>query len=242
VLTADDGERVVLVHGSLRGPEDCWRKQLPLAKRWRLLLPARPAPAPGSDLDVVDYERDAGLLAPILDAPAHLVGHSSGALVVLYMAAMRPAGVKSLTLIEPVAFAAARDVESVERLVRDLFAARLNSGDDVADLRRFVNLLGIAYTVPDSLDDATRRSLELGRKERLAWDDELPFEAIAAARIPSLVVSGAHSVAFEAICDAVAKAIGATRVQIPGKRHSVPQVGDALNAVLERFWHRSGLP
>jgi pimeloyl-ACP methyl ester carboxylesterase len=191
---------------------------------------------------VADYERDAEQLAPILDEPAHLVGHSSGALVALYMAAMRPAGVKSLTLIEPVAFAAARDVESVVQLVRDLFAARLNSGDDVADLRRFVDLLGIAYTVPDSLDDATRRSLELGRKERLAWDDELPFEAIAAARIPSLVVSGAHSPAFEAICDAVAKAIGATRAHIPGKGHSIPQVGEALNAVLERFWLRSRLP
>jgi pimeloyl-ACP methyl ester carboxylesterase len=233
-------DRVVLVHGSLRGPEDCWRKQLPLAKRWHVLLPARPTIAINTGLDVVDYERDAALLLPTLDEPAHLAGHSAGGLVALLMAAMRPAAVKSLTLIEPVAFSAASDVECVARLVRDLFAAQVNSGDDVADLRRFVDLLGIAYDVPDSLDEATQRSLALGRKERLAWGDELPFEAVRAARIPSLVISGAHSQAFEAICDAVATAIGAARAQIPGKGHSVPQCGDALNAMLEDFWLRSG--
>jgi pimeloyl-ACP methyl ester carboxylesterase len=201
-------------------------------------LPARPTLVGNPGCDAVDYERDADLLAPILDEPAHLVGHSSGGLVALFMAAARPAAVKSLTLIEPVAFAAARENEFVVSLIRELLALQANHRDEVADLRRFVDLLGIAYAVPDSLDEETRRSLELGRRERLAWNVELPFRAVAAARIPSLVVSGAHSEAFEAICDGVAKAIGAERAQVPGKGHSVPQVGDALNDVLERFWLR----
>ena len=51
----------------------------------------------------------------------------------------------------------------------------------------------------------------------------------------SLVVSGAHSAAFDAVCDVLERRLPAERAALPGAGHSVPRLGEPFNAALERF-------
>ena len=50
-----------------------------------------------------------------------------------------------------------------------------------------------------------------------------------------LVISGGHSPAFEAVCDALAEGVGAERAMIPGRGHTVPSTGEPYNERLEAF-------
>jgi pimeloyl-ACP methyl ester carboxylesterase len=69
------GPTVILVHGGGAGGAANFQQQKPLAEHWRLLLPDRPGhgrtPAYGRE----DFEKDAPLIADLLDNGAHLVGH-----------------------------------------------------------------------------------------------------------------------------------------------------------------------
>ena len=58
--------------------------------------------------------------------------------------------------------------------------------------------------------------------------------AIAAAGVPSLVLSGEHDPALEAACDAVAEQLGAQRDRLPGAEHAVQRAPE-FNRRLERF-------
>ena len=51
-------------------------------------------------------------VAGLIDAPVHVIGHSSGAVIALRLALERPELVQSLVLIEPVLFAAARAAQA----------------------------------------------------------------------------------------------------------------------------------
>lgn len=64
-------------------------------------------PARDPARDIHDQATEAAL-GHLPDAPAHLIGHSFGATVALRLALEHPGRVASLTLIEPVLFAAAR--------------------------------------------------------------------------------------------------------------------------------------
>ena len=68
------GPRVVLVHGSVTGPET-WSRQPPLAERWTLELVTRPGFWPLEPVERVDFEADAPLVAEQLEGGAHLVAH-----------------------------------------------------------------------------------------------------------------------------------------------------------------------
>ena len=92
-------ERLVLVHGSVVGPEATWRGQRPLP--------------PGPPVERVDFEIDAGFVADQIEPGDHLVGHSYGGVVCLLSAARRPQALGSLTVIEPPATRVALDVPAV---------------------------------------------------------------------------------------------------------------------------------
>ncbi len=87
------GPPVVLVHGSVVGAERTWQHQLPLAERWTLVLANRPGFAASPALERGDFEAEAPLFAELLGDGAHLVGHSYGAVIALYAAALRPQAV-----------------------------------------------------------------------------------------------------------------------------------------------------
>jgi hypothetical protein len=75
--------------------------------------------------------------------------------------------------------------------------------------------------------------------ERGPWEAEPPLDELAAAPWPKLVVSGAHSEAFDAVCDVLEERLGAERAILPGAGHSVPRLGEPFNALLEAFVYRA---
>jgi hypothetical protein len=50
-----------------------------------------------------------------------------------------------------------------------------------------------------------------------------------------LVISGNHSPAFEAVCDALAARLNAQRAYVCGAGHATPETGDAFNETLKAF-------
>jgi len=80
-----------------------------------------------------------------------------------------------------------------------------------------------------------RRGAEALLVERLPSEARIPLAALAAAPFPALVVSGGHSAAFDAVCDAIAARLGAERAVLPGAGHSVQRLGGPFNERLEAF-------
>jgi lipase len=167
------------------------------------------------------------------DGPIDLFGHSFGATVALRIALERPDLVRSLMLVEPVLFAAAKadpafapfraEHETVARLLADgqteaaaaLFHAGWGTGEPFAALperqRTYIaaRIHHIAAQNPVLLDDAAGL-LRPGRLEAL--------------RVPVLMVEGGDS---PAIIDAVQRSLivrmpHATRLIVPGAGHMVP--------------------
>jgi pimeloyl-ACP methyl ester carboxylesterase len=184
----------------------------------------------------VDFAADAPLVAQLLGSGVHLVGHSYGGVVSLLAAARRPEAVRSLTVIEPPAFAVARGDPAA-----DAFVARatelLERGPDEpgAFLRGFLSLVGSSIVPPDPLTPELERGARLSMVERGPWEAEIPLDALAAAPFPKLVVSGAHNAAFDAVCDVLERRLRAERAVIPGAGHSVQRTGAPFNERLERF-------
>ena len=105
----DGPERAIAIHCTL-GHAGSWRGVgQALADRLNLHAYDLPSHGKSGDFDVTGDLHEA-CTAPgraALAAPAHAIGHSFGATVALRLAVERPQAVRSLTLIEPVFFAAA---------------------------------------------------------------------------------------------------------------------------------------
>lgn len=101
----------------------------------------RSAPFPKGQ-DVHDAATNA--LRPLFDRPMHLIGHSFGATLALRLALEAPDRALSLTLIEPVFFAAAPDgaVKRAHRATEAEFFAIYETGDHPAAAREFNRLWG----------------------------------------------------------------------------------------------------
>src|SRR3954452_2357440 len=100
------GTPVVLVHGSLALGVEEWDAQRPLADEgFRLLVLDRRGYGQSPAAEGEDFVRDGDDIAALMDGGAHLVGHSYGGLGVMFAAARRPDATRSLTLLEPAAFA-----------------------------------------------------------------------------------------------------------------------------------------
>ena len=100
------GEPVVFIHGALMG--DTYRPLLaePVMKTYRFIGYHRRgydgSSPPGGALSVAGHAADCLALLRKLDAlPAHVVGHSSGAVIALQLALDAPEAVRSLALLEP---------------------------------------------------------------------------------------------------------------------------------------------
>jgi pimeloyl-ACP methyl ester carboxylesterase len=76
---------------------------------------------------------------------------------------------------------------------------------------------------PDELPDWLERGARHAMEERRSWEADIPLDALASAPFPTLVISGDHSPAFEAVCDVLAERVGAERAVIPGRGHSDPR-------------------
>src|SRR5919201_2252596 len=218
-----DGPRVVLVHGSVGNGASTWSAQRPLAERFTLVIPDRPGSPPNPPVDRVDFEEQAPLVAELLGDGADLVGHSYGGVISLYAAGLRPDAVRSLTVIEPPAFGLARGHPEVDRLVDAL--AELWSDDGPVDpaifLSEFSSLV-IGRPVPPGreLSPALEQGVRTLMVERPPVEADPPLEELAQAPFPKLIVSGAHSAAFDRVCDVLTQRLRAERVVLPGQAHN----------------------
>ncbi len=163
---------------------------------------------------------------------AHVVGFSLGGLVALLAAAARPDRVKSLLLIEPGAMSLARGHAAVEELIAAMepaYSAALSASEE-----EFLALLDKAWGGSGDLSKlqltpAYRKGIRATMLEGRPWTVAVPSEVVKAAPWPKLVVSGGWNPAFEAMSDAVARAIGAERAVITESGHRVQGTGQPFN-------------
>lgn len=229
----------MLVHGSVVNAELTWSAQRPLAEQFEIVAPNRRGFPPGPDVEQVDFEDEAIWLEPFVEPGTHLVGHSYGGVIALLAAARHPELLRSLTVIEPPAFGVARGIPAV-----DEFIARIEehwtSGprDPAAFLRGFLSLVG-SSTPPGNFTPELLQGARTLMVERSPVEAVIPFEELAPAPFPKLVVSGGHSTAFEALCDVLEERLGAERAVLPGAGHSVQRLGAPFNELLASFVERA---
>jgi pimeloyl-ACP methyl ester carboxylesterase len=251
-----DGPRAVLVHGSMSFGELAFSEQRRLGERWRIeLLDRRGFGASPERSDRVDFEEDARDLAALLREPAHLVGHSYGGIVCLLAAALRPEAVRSLTVIEPPAFAVARGNPAVEAVIAGIerhYAAGQALTEE-AFLDGFLRAWGFEQLPPRKLAPRARRGVRSSMTERFPWEAEVPLDRLAAAGIPVLAARGGWDeaeagardragAAFAAVCDALAARLHAAEAVFPGAAHQPQLLGGPFNDRLEAFWRAASEP
>jgi len=256
--------RVLLVHGSVVNGEATWAAQRPLAERFELVVPNRRGFPPGPDVASVDYEDEAEWLVQFLRpggadmsesqssmstppgesdlgssaAGAHLVGHSYGGVIALFAAARFQELVRSLTVIEPPCLRVAAGDPIVDDFIESSDALwEAGPHDPETFLRSFLNAVGSSE--PREVSPALLQGARTLMVERYPWRAEIPLEELKRTTFPKLVVSGAHSHAFDAVCDVLERELGAERAALPGAGHAVQFVGEPFNALLAEFVERA---
>jgi pimeloyl-ACP methyl ester carboxylesterase len=235
VRVSGAGEPLLLVHGGVNR-DQTWSPQATLAERWRLVVPARRGYPPSPPTERQDYEADARDIAALLAVePAHCAGFSYGGVGLAVAAAADPSRLLSLTLIEPPLFAVAADRPEVREFMA--LAAAYTGDDPVAReqaRKEFEAVARIRFPGDPEQERAFVEARRLAPGLRPPGEAQPDLAAIAAAGVPSLVVSGDHHPAIEAVCDALSDQLRAERVKLRGRGHAVQHV-PGFNGALERF-------
>lgn len=229
----------MFVHGSVVNADLTWSAQKPLAARFEIVAPNRRGFPPGPDVERVDFEDEAVWLEPFLEPGAHLVGHSYGGVIGLLAAARRPELVHSLTVIEPPAFGVARGIPAADEFTARIEELWTNGPRDPGEfLRGFLALVG-SSSPPGAFTPELLHGARTLMVERSPAEAVIPFDELARAPFPKLVVSGGHSAAFEAVCDVLEERLDAERAVLPGAGHSVQRLGAPFNELLATFAERA---
>ena len=145
-----------------------------------------------------------------------------------------------LPWLEPPAFGVAPEDPAVAELLGQLAPLWPPDLEPEPFLRAFVERIGSGpYSAPSPLPPEIESSVRALMAERGPWEAEIPFAELAACPFPKLVFSGAHSAAFDAVCDVLEKRLGAERAVLPGAGHSIPRA-PGFNEHLEEFLRRTG--
>ena len=231
-------ERIVFVHGSVGNAEMAWAAQRPLEERFECVFLTRSGYPPRPALARIDFEEQADELAAVLREGDHLVGHSYGGVVSLLAAARRPV-LRSLTVSEPPAFGVARGQPAVEEFLAKIERFRAGNPTPSEYLAFFLPLVGSAIKLPDPLPPALEQGARAALAERPPQEAVIPLELLVATEFPKLVVAGAHSIAFDAVCDRLERELGAELAILPGFGHPVARHPE-FNRVLADFVARAG--
>ena len=232
------GSPVVLVHGSLATGADEWEAQRTLGDEgFLLIVPDRRGYGESPPTEGEDFVRDGDDVAALMGDGAHLVGHSYGGLGAMRAAAKRPEVTLSLTLLEPPVFDMAEHDPAGRGLVREVKSLWEKDLPDEEWLVRFLEAVGTdPETLPPEVLSEAAPLVSLVRHSRPPWEADLPVGHLASARFPKLVVSGAHSEAFDAMCDDLAEAIGASRAVVEGAGHEIQFAAPPINETLLGLW------
>lgn len=253
VLSQGRGQPVILLHSTASSSAQ-WRTLAErLAGRYHVLAPdfhgcgaSTPWAGDGA-FWLADEAAIVHALMEQLDEPVHLVGHSYGGAVALQVARRRGDDLRSLTLIEPVAFHLLADGDAADRAalaeiaaVADAMQRALACGDYQGGLARFVdywNGSGSWARIPT----AKRRRLA-GALAKVTLDFHATihdprrlrdFERLSA---PTLLLQGsATTTPAQRICERLALALPwAHTHEIDGAGHMAPLTHpDAVNALIE---------
>ena len=216
-----------------------WNAQKPLADRFEIVAPNRRGFPPGPDVERVDFEDEAVWLEPFLLPGTHLVGHSYGGVISLFAAARHPELLRSLTVIEPPAFGAARGIPAADEFMARVEEHWTNGPRDPGEfLQGFLALVGSSIPPGDFNPELLQGARTL-MVERPPSEAVIPFDELAGTPFPKLVVSGGHSAAFDAVCDVLEERLGAERAVLPGAGHSVQRLGEPFNELLASFVERA---
>lgn len=197
----------------------------------------------------VDYHTHVTRLAArMIDRPLDLIGHSFGATVALRIAVGAPQAIRSLTLIEPVLFAAAPPAIRAQEAARDAAMAQaLAEGRDAEAAGAFVNRWGAQgwdrLPAPARATMARQIRLVAANHAALSLDahDILRPGGLEGVDAPVMIIAGTDSPAVvAAIGEALAGRLpDVGRAEVPGAGHMLPlthpaQVAGLIGANLER--------
>ena len=241
---AGAGEPLVTVHGSWLDHGD-WDLVVPrLSGSFRVVTYDRrghsnseASPHQGSfDEDAADL---AGLIDAVDCAPAHLVGHSSGAIIALLLATTRPELIRTLNLHEPQLFDLVAGDPEVQPLLAPVGAAlgavrqKLERGELRAAARQFAHEVSFGPGTWDGV--LTTEARERMIRNAPTFLDELrqPFrlrvdlDRLARFDRPVLLTQGAQSPRLRGLSmDGLARALRqAERCVLVGTAH-LPHVTD----------------
>jgi len=221
------------------GADLTWSAQKPLADQFEIVAPNRRGFPPGPDVEQVDFEDEAVWLERFLEPGTHLVGHSYGGVIALLAAAKNRELLRSLTVIEPPAFGAARGIPAADEFMARIGEHWTDGPRDAAEfLRGFLGLVG-SSTPPGNFTPELLQGARTLMVERPPSEAVIPFDELSQAPFPKLVVSGGHSAAFEALCDVLEERLGAERAVLSGAGHSVQRLGEPFNELLTGFVERA---
>jgi pimeloyl-ACP methyl ester carboxylesterase len=241
----------VFVHGSFRGGHDTFREQLALADDYRVIVVDRRGFGANPSADSDGWPTDAEDLVALLDevGPAHVVGHSYGAVVALVAAGRVPERLLSLVAIEPPAFELARGdaaADATTAAMKPVYerAPELTTAEFVREWGRTRGLSGerIDGWVA-SLGAKEWAAAEATRRERWPGDAPIRLDVLAQAAFPTIVVAGGYDGHarggrdFAAVCARLAEGIGARLVVFERSQHT-PQLEEpeAFNRLLRELW------
>ena len=254
VAVSGSGPAAFLVHGSMSFGALAFSEQRPLAGEFELHIVDRRGFGRSPDAaGRVDFEAEAGELAELLTAPAHVLGHSYGAIVCMLAAARQPERVRSLVVIEPPAFGLLPEHPSVREMVSrlDVHIASAAGLTEEEYLRGFLGAWGFDLGEGPTLNALARRSVRRSIGERLPTEAEIPLDALAAAPFPILVARGGWDAvpeaalaiggrAFIAVCDLLVERLGAESAVFPGAAHQPQLLGEPFNRRIASFWRAAG--
>jgi len=246
----DAGETMVLLHGSAASAA-MWRPwKERLAPGYRVVAPelAENVPSLG------DEAKRVAAAIPCCERRVHLVGYSYGGAVALRFALDNPVRVESLTLIEPVFFAALRYAGMERefarfRQLRDEFEALLGSAGPEEAVRHFMSF----WTGADSWSALRPRQQAalVASAPKIASDFRAAFafdpgpQPLRALAARTLIVRGdASPVPMQTLVDSLHELMpGSAHALVRGANHLAPfthcaevvsLIGHHLHAVFER--------
>jgi pimeloyl-ACP methyl ester carboxylesterase len=204
------GQPVVLLHSTGASSSQWRRLAAELSDRFHVIAPdlyGYGGTGPWQGEGEISLAAEAAMIAALierLDQPVHLVGHSFGGAMALRLAQERPELVKSLVLIEPVAFHLLRAGDAIDGQAFDEIsqvaagvARAVACGDFQGGFGRFVDYWsgeGAWAAVP--ADKRAAMAQRLGKVALDFWsalNDPARLRDLAELDLPTLVIRGGTS-------------------------------------------------
>lgn len=171
----------------------------------------------------------------VLSEPMDVIGHSFGATVALRLAIEHADKVRSLTMIEPVLFAAVREEapDELDKHLKDAqpYLSALDAGDMAQAARLFNRIWGDGTRWDDFRETARRymtdRIYQIPLQTPALFEDRarlLVPERIARVTMPSLLIAGSESPSVaRSICSVLTRRLpNARMVMLAGAGHMAP--------------------